>query len=62
MPSVDFAGLAKELLQAESHFAFEDSLAILGNENQMIAKAILRDNSIGVRPAPILMGVGILIW
>ena len=48
MPSVDFAGLAKKLLQAESHLAFEDSLAILGNENQVVAKAMLRDDSIGM--------------
>ena len=48
MPSVDFAGLAKKLLQAEGHLAFEDALTILGNENQVIAKAMLRDDSIGV--------------
>ena len=56
------ARLAQESLQAGSHFAFEDSLTILRNENQVIAEAVLRiaeavlrGESIGVRPAPILV-------
>ena len=36
------ARLAQESLQAGSHFAFEDSLTILRNENQVIAEAVLR--------------------
>ena len=57
MSSVDFVDLAQELLQAESHFAFEDALAILGNKNQMLAQAML-----SVRPAPILVGDSTLFW
>jgi len=57
-PAVDLTRLAQELFQAGGDLAFEDALAVLGDEDELLGDEdeVVAQPVLGVCPAPILVG------
>jgi len=57
-PAVDLTRLAQQLFQAGGDLAFEDALAVLGDEDELLGDEdeVVAQPVFGVCPAPILVG------